>query len=431
MAGLQCSGLANRLSVENLGCENGMCASSSTQIAWKLSKTAFNRSFLMLLLTFEGFSPAALSCYGSSWNRTETMDALAASGTTWDRVITSTTDPLAQLDRWLSAPNPAFEGLSLVTDDERLAERSSMDRVSELIHVPNREAMVADSIEETTLAALAAVASEQLVAGRDVWLHSRFLTRCWDAPRYLFPIDFFDDLDDGPLDPSETIEEEMRSHGQPVAPQSEHVAAILEGWQPPNCTIANEDDPDWIMAWMRTYGCQIRLIDAVVQLLCDVSADRINDPVVIAGTSGFALGQNNAIGHRSGAIRSCHLHVPFLVGHRQQEDPTASSPDWAMGVRNRNVMTADQIGNILTQSDDNFVQPDAWAATQEDQSVITDHAGTRIAATTDRWFYVANPSDELTVDGSLYLKPDDACDINDVARLRPETADTMQAWLTD
>ena len=384
----------------------------------------------MLLLTFEGLTPTALSCYGSSWNRTEAIDALAATGTLWDRVVTNTTNPLEQLNQWLQSSGSEFSQTTLITDDDRLAELSGIDAVGELVHVPTQSDSVAGTIEETALASLAAVASEQIVAGKDVWLHSRFLTKCWDAPRDLFPIDHFDDIDEGPLDPSESIEEELRAESSPESFVIEKVPAILASSLPPEFSINAGDDPDWIMAWMRTYGCQVRLIDAIVDWLIGIESASENGPVLIAGTSGFALGQNNTIGHQAGPVRSCHLHVPVIVCQRKA---VTQSDGLVAGVRNRCVTDANMISQALHQSTDRIITPDAWASDNTDQTVLTRHNGHLTAATTDRWFYVAEnqnaDSGQASADGKLFLKPDDACDFNDVARLRPETANTMRQWL--
>lgn len=376
----------------------------------------------MLLLTFEGLSPASLSCYGASWNRTESIDAIAADGVTFDRVIANHTDPLRQLSAWLRTPGFIADRCTLVTDDERLADLDSIDRAGELILLPMRPGGVADSIEDTTLAALASVAAEQIAMDENVWMHSRFLTKCWDAPRRLFPIEHLDIEDEGPLDASDTIEEEILQADRLIA-AIEKVPSILDAWQPPELSLSPKDDPDWIMAWMRTYGCQVRLIDQVVGLLSDMAVEHHHGGIVIAGTSGFALGQNQAIGHRAGPLRSCHLQVPFLL---KRFDAATTH---RAGVRSRWAIGLDQLVSLIGDeaNQDAIVSAAQWARQTETTSILTYQEDLPVAVNTNEWFYVDEERNGTI--GKLYLKPDDACDVNDVARLRRETSEELAALL--
>lgn len=406
----------------------------------------------MLLFTLEGFAPAALSCYGSSWNRSEAIDTLSSIGTTWDRVITPATDPLAQLNRWLSCENLLASNMVLITDDERTSQLPAADSIGELIVIPpSGHDRVADAIEDTTLAALVAVAAEQLADNPHVWLHSRFLTQLWEAPRELFPIDHIDEADLGPLDASESIELEMELAHRGEADGRSSMPAILPDWRPPHLARHASDDPDLVMAWMRTYGCQIRLVDALFGLLYEVAVDAGHNAIVLAGTSGFALGQNGAIGHRAGPLRSCHLHVPMIVASLNGE-PHASVPSLGrsgMGIRERDVVSADLLPDIIAaitrQPNGSPVSPKTWAAKHEQEStsestcVVTKHGASAAAITTRDWFYVVDglqADSDNTHDnrvnnslGHLFLKPDDLSDVNDVARLKAETATQLHEIL--
>jgi len=429
----------------------------------------------MLLFSLEGFSPAALSCYGASWNRSESIDSLASTGTTWDRVITPVTDPLLQLNRWLTAGIFSGGDMTVVTDDDRIGDLPSADGIGELIVLPSRDEGVAESIEETAIASLVAIAAEQLAENPHVWLHSRFLTRCWDAPRDLFPLDPFDEEEMMPMDASESIEfefsgggaisgagEDFADAGDDVRPD---VPLILDRWRAPRERIRSGDDPDWIMAWMRTYGCQIRLVDTMLGLLSELAFEAGHTSTIVTGTSGFSLGQNGAIGHRTGPLRSCHLHVPLIIGGGGGRGGLGMG-----GIRDRRVRSADGLPDIVAalidRPDSAPVSPESWAAVaqenvsdeneNDDNAVTTSCHGRPQSITTDDWFYVrhgaiaddpdstspdednadagdSKPTDSepsfIDSDGHLFLKPDDLNDTNNVARLRPETADQFHLRL--
>ncbi|EMI41879.1 hypothetical protein [Rhodopirellula sp. SWK7] len=415
----------------------------------------------MFLFSLEGFSPAALSCYGASWNRTEAIDALAARGTAWDRTITPVADPVEQLSRWLASASFPAEQMTVVTDDERLGELPIADRIGELIVVPTRADGVALTWEETNLASLAAIAAEQLPDNPHVWMHSRFLTKCWDAPRDLFPVDQLDEEDLEPMDPSESIEHELNSVGDVRST----VPPILDEVQPPSLLFDRSDDPDWIMAWMRTYGCQIRLVDAVTELMCSVAEASGQSAMVLAGASGFALGQNRAVGHRAGPLRSCHVHVP-MISSVLGADASEVLP--GAGIRDRRVSSADSLPDVVAamikDSKTSPISPEVWAARDDERqddapsdvrearsdnspSVVTSNARVNVAITTANWFYVRDGAqaqgerhdgaEQSEPDfsrgshglGHLFLKPDDLNDVNDVARLRHDVTEELEEKL--
>lgn len=387
----------------------------------------------MLILTFEGFSPVALSCYGSSWNRSESIDEIAANGTTWDRVITNTTNPVDQVARWMRENEFNAEQCTLLTDDERLADLGEISRIGELIVVPPSHNGVAETVEQTNLAMLASVVAEQIASDENVWMHSRFLTRCWDSPRELFPIEHFDDVDFGPLDPSESIEEEMRELDRHDETPPSTVPPILDEWRPPEINLSAGDDPDWIMTWMRTYACQVRLIDAVVGLLAEIAAEHDRGTLTIAGASGFALGQNGAIGHRVGRLRSCQLHVPCISTQLRIPGQPVSFAGVGIGVRHRYVTAADTVPRFWAGNSarNPTATAESWARNETPEPVITLDDEKPVAITEQEWFYVEDSVLEQpeAAPGKLFLKPDDLSDINDVTRLRPDVVERLSETL--
>ena len=357
----------------------------------------------MLILTFDGLTPAALSCYGSSWNQTRWLDQCAATGTVWDRVITSTDDPLEQLTGWLADQRlPASETL-LLTDNPSVSDHPSADRFPEAVLIDADAPYAAAAVEETVLGRLAAVAASRLDDYPHLWLHSSFLTNAWDAPRDLFPVEDLeeDGLEwDEPEDPADwrpAVEEEK------VDPE-EVPPPILAGVTPPDMLLTGEEHPDLVTAWMRTYGCQVRLIDAVLGVLLPVT----RSAVLVAGTSGFALGQNRAIGHRTGPLRSYHLRVPMIAS-------------CGSGIRDPQLRSADHLTKVIDIVHQNesaapprLISPSQWAAsTREAPAVVTRHQQGMVALTDPQWYFHLE-------DEALFLKPDDMDDVNDVARLEPD-----------
>lgn len=291
-----------------------------------------------------------------------------------------------------------------------------------------------------------------------LWLHSDLLAKHWDAPRWLFPIDDTDEnYDNNSGEQSErsndsndpepdnfdsdelTVEEFDIQH----AHQANDLGQGPDDWSPPNAqsfdllpdpsfdpTLDDEvdsepgppelvesvvppcyrilpgDHPDWVMTWMQTYGCQVRLVDQLIGMLVQ-TIDQMGLDVGIAliGTSGHSLGQNGWIGHRVGPLASPQIQVPAII--RSPASPMLRWPTVAS--------LATVIQQIVPGSKP--IAPDAWALLSDCHSnektpleVRTHSDRAASAITTDQWFFVEDSNGIR-----LYLKPDDRDDVNDIA----------------
>ena len=170
----------------------------------------------------------------------------------------------------------------------------------------------ADSIEQTQLAQLILLAIERCRDPEPIgvlWLHSRFLTSRWDAPRDLIPPEELDEDLDVPSEEPDLLDE--GTEPQTFMPATE-VPFLYTGIAPPTVMVDEKTHPDVVTSWMRTYACQVRLVDEMLDFWLASVQDR-HPHLVIAGTSGFALGQNGWIGHQAGPLRSSDIRLPMIV----------------------------------------------------------------------------------------------------------------------
>jgi len=177
--------------------------------------------------------------------------------------------------------------------------------------------------------------------------------------------------------------------------------------------LSEQDDPDWVFAWMQRYAAQVRIIDAMLDVMVASTTLR-RARWVIAGTSGFSLGQNGRIGHRIGPIRSPEIRLPLVVSTGGPlRVPTLESADGFPDLLQRLAAAAP------------LVEPEAWFAGQEEfaPQVRTDSDRAACAVTSPKWFLTE--SNEPAESPRLFLKPDDTDDVNDVARLRRDVVDTL------
>ncbi|TWU38491.1 hypothetical protein [Novipirellula artificiosorum] len=392
----------------------------------------------MIVISAEGLATAALGCFGSSWNPTPAIDRIASEGSVWEQMIAGSHSPTEVLRNWWCGTETAETGeiarsvdwfsawrergpIELITDCPDVS-KSGIDApftVSTLIEPPSFHAEGApvrqpcEEIEETHLAELFAALLDRIESEApwsSVWLHTQSLAGCWDAPRWLVPRDETDFNDGADLDD----EEDPTDKGQPAPPWMFDLVDISP------FPLPEDAHPDLVVSWMRTYGCQIQLLDRLIGLLLESLAEKAEAvTIVIVGASGFSLGQNGWIGTESGPLRSCHHRIPLLI---QQATAGSKSEMFGGPIRSAVVANASELPRLLRQlcqSDGPLISPSQWAQDSDDfhPYVITQSDSSMTAITTARWYLV---QDQQEGGPKLFLKPDDVDDQNNVSRLRPD-----------
>lgn len=375
------------------------------------------------MLSLEGLTPAALGCYGSSWNQTPAIDAIASTGCVWDRWLATTDRPSEMFHQMMDGidQTPSWKNnwqargnIDLITDVAEIAESFETLPFDRMLSLHDRqqddgESRPADDLVDTQMGQLVAAALERDSEDEDwsiLWLHSDFLTTRWDAPRYMGLID---EVDEAPLTPSDDVE--LLETECSVAERLEKLPPIFDDISPPALQVTDEIHPDLITSWMRTYGCQIRLIDVLLEIL--LTSLKADDPhVLIVGTSGFQLGQNGWIGHRQGPLRSADIRVPMIISDLGPLHlPHLSGGDTFPQILDQLANHANpECGQSMPWS------PESWCRSDATASVTTQSDRTTHAVTTPDWFYVQDADQSE----HLFLKPDDIDDFNNVARLRPD-----------
>jgi len=440
-----------------------------------------------IVISMDGLANLALGPYGSSWNATPNLDRLAASGTTWDRVVVESDDAAEALrgfwtaasgdETWLQACRRSGRAELFLAGDPAgqaqsqriatLAGEAGFDHCT-LVEVQLGE-QPEEEIESTAIAQLVAALLERVQASAGdhqpsdkpddkpdeswsiLWLHSDLLTRHWDAPQWLFDVDAdeddftglessaADDDDDEPPEDDDDLKDDDLA-AEPDEPlltsdtvfmpslepgyeeeeqDGEQPPSLVDTITPPKYQVKGDDHPDWVMTWMQTYGCQVRLIDQLIGLIVDC-LDQLDHKIGLAmvGTSGMSFGQNGWIGNRVGPLRSTHIHVPVILYDPgkvllrwPQLAAFAAVSQWmlpfqvAPGPAQWARLSESMLPRHAPASDG---QPSSLV---ESPQVVTRSDRAQAVVTTAQWFYVQDS------DGTerLFLKPDDRDDVNDVA----------------
>lgn len=388
----------------------------------------------LVVFSLDAFSASALGCYGSSWNETPEINALAAAGCLWDRVVATTSCPRQQLESWFGESTDDGDwirqwrqhgSVELFCDDAQLA-RSAIAEVFDTVCVVDHEqvgsdAIPAEEIDETRLGGLVAEVMERLQRDEDwsaLWIQSDFLLRHWDAPRYLVPLDEEDDLyDDAPSDDVELLS----MPGEESLEAFDAVEPLFGSVEPPVLKLDSTEHPDLVTSWMRTYGCQIRLVDIMVGVLRD-ACQRHGATLVVTGTSGTSLGQSNLVGHHAGQLTSAQLRLPLVVS----PGPKIRAP----GIRSADVVRqtllalGTQSAGKATTDEAIVLSPTDWARSDgefEPHVVSRSAESEAVAISTSTWFLVQDAGNE----SRLFLKPDDIDDVNDISRLRHDVTEAL------
>ena len=175
-------------------------------------------------------------------------------------VLAQWTNPHAE---WARQLRSTIGPVELITDlqPEGLHE-TCFDEIHSLPTVAStHDALPAEDIVETQFGQLIAAALERVAINRPwgaIWLHSRFLTRCWDAPRDLSLLE--EDRNEGPDQEQDGQDESMENKTESIALEMDGEMlmpplSLFESTQPPQIELSEQGHPDLVTAWMNTYGC--------------------------------------------------------------------------------------------------------------------------------------------------------------------------------
>ena len=375
----------------------------------------------LIVISLEGLATSALGCYGSSWNQTPAIDRLASGGCVWDRFLATSDRPSDVLGEWIhgqanwaSRLRKSLGPIELITDSgsEEL-QQTCFDEVLVLpSEPPSPDSVPAEDIVDTQFGQLVAAAIERDASEKRwgvLWLHSRFLTRCWDAPRELVLRD--DEAAQVFLDEEELDDDLGADEPTMASPIGSPPPSYFPSTIPPEIELSKTSHPDLVTAWMRTYGCQIRLVDLLLDILVQ-SVEAKNPSVLLVATSGFRLGQGGRIGHRQGPLRSPDIRLPLIVNR--------GGP-----LHIPHLTSSARLSSVLEQLSDrepSICPPSVWCGQSNETQpieIVSDRA--RFATSNASWFYVED-SDQSE---HLFLKPDDVDDFNDVARRRGDVVEML------
>ncbi|MDA1048882.1 MAG: sulfatase-like hydrolase/transferase [Planctomycetota bacterium] len=376
-----------------------------------------------LVVVIDRLGSGFLGPYGNTWIETPAMNQLASESVLFENVIADSNDlTLLYRSYWSGVhaicrtdrPEGSLAKLierggwhaTLITDDELLLRHPLAEdfgaHVSLAQAAPDR---LAASIEETRFAQLTLAAIEWLADATEpglLWLHARGMNGPWDAPQELA--------------------EQFRDEDDPAA---------YSDMIPPQLTLGSDHDPDDILRVMHAYAAQISVLDTCVGSLLDaIEQHPLADGTLVVLTSprGYPLGEHGQIGAGQRDLFGETLNVPLLIRHPDQQAAC---------------MRLDS----LAQPSDLYATLARWFGVSDVARSTTGHDLLELSTNERAWKReaafavgrderaVRTPAWLLHVDGnaakSLYAKPDDHWESNEVADRCGEVPDQLAALIDE
>lgn len=402
----------------------------------------------LLVVTVDRLPAWMLAAYGSTWVSTPALDALAARGVVFDRLIAPVAAPAAVFHDLFTAVSPAGRSFPaaaeaggwrpvFVTDDPAMAAVMTEQTAGwSTASVRMVEAVVKTHVEEedaqTSIARLVDAAVDAIATGghRMVWCHVGSLGVAWDAPeRYR---DRYIDPDDPP-------------------PPS--------GSQVPGCAVDADTDPDLVVGIRQVFAGQLTLLDSQLARLFAATGVSGQDTsqragnaapwsILVVGVRGLPLGLHGWVGiggpdrpygelvqlpaifvdaaGRMAAQRYGGLVIPADLG------ATLAEVGWRLPVGMHALPAgvdpeSPWLGMSLATLFEN------WSAPVRERVVVRGPTGAAIVTPSWHCLLAAGPPHTSSTDGGLesdgrsgavrlFAKPDDFFELADVANRCAEVA---------
>jgi hypothetical protein len=383
-----------------------------------------------ICLFIDGLHPGMIGAYGNDWVETPNLDRLAVESFVADQYLIDSFDPDLFLRSVLTGRLPllgddaeAFDALSLtqrknvqsafVTDVPEQADIARRHRFENVITLaPSTSDSSADSIEEThflsAFSEIVDILIDESESERDDDLDRSLLLCCHLAGM------------SGPWDAPLAEREKYREEDDPEP---------MEGVTPPSLLLPPDFDPDDLLRLTHAYTAQIATMDACLGGLLEwlETSGALDDTLLIVSSPrSFPLGEHRRVGLGEKEPYTEFRHVPLMV---RVPDMSGAS------VRSQALLRP---ADLYTTLDDWFSSDEAtkglFPLIREEAETIRQRLvlvgpNREISFRTPAWLMrpkdvrLASDAVEIPVDDgtedetvwSLFAKPDDHWEVNDVA----------------
>jgi arylsulfatase A-like enzyme len=378
----------------------------------------------LIVVVIDRLGAGYLGPYGATWLDTPSFNRLASESLLIEHVLSDSPDLMKVYrsywtGRHAGMPDTAaltlVERLSnvgyepwLLTDDAELAEHPLTVGFREPLLVQHAACdSAAKRVEGTQLADLFATAGDylrQVDSPFLLWIHAKGMQGDWDAPWRL--------------------RTQWRDEDEPDPPQFV---------KPPLEYSPEAYDPDVLLGYAHSYAAQVAVLDHCLgEFLSAFFDSRHAETTLLALTSprGYPLGEHRRIGPVDNALYGELLRVPLMfrfpqganAAHRAQ---TIAQPADVFSTLAEAAGLEIDLSHVWGRSLARLLTDMPWP---RDRAVAF-HRGER-AIRTPAWFLrdpgTTQESAELApLSAELYVKPDDAWELNEISDRLPDVVDEL------
>ncbi|MDR1483497.1 MAG: hypothetical protein LBT09_01595 [Planctomycetaceae bacterium] len=351
----------------------------------------------LICVSIDGLHNGMIGAYGNSWIQTPTFDQLAAQASVFDRYYAASVKladnfDLLWRDTWLDQFSQNNGKTILVTDDSDIFNHTNAHFERKyMFEVPKDKVAAAaeDTLFFKIFATIIDLASDCIRNEPNrrycIWAHLCGFRSCWD-----FPL-FYRRLHRGEEDPGP-----------------------YKNFRLP---LFNTFNPDKLQSVIESYSGGVSLLDEVLSgLLESLESGEVGVQTVLAvfGVRGFALGEHKMIG-ASYDLFDENIHLPLFV---RLPDNTGAT------VRVADLLNPSDLSEFFIALAKNQInnakitQLMKENKTEKHKSIQIKGKNNEIALVLPDWF-VRRCEEQI----SVYVKPDDRWEVNDVANRLNENSE--------
>jgi arylsulfatase A-like enzyme len=389
----------------------------------------------LLVLVLRGLHAGAAGPYGNRWIDTPTLDALAAGGVVFDWHFAAHPDRAGADRAWrtgcYSFPRPGG-GEPAVGRPDLFALLAEKDIFTRLVRdtaigppAPGWGDVVdCEGLDAAIVAARRAVAELSGDRSGLVWVELSSLLPPWHAVPARFVDPYFAIPAPEEEEEEEEDEEEDIDESAEMVQEEEEEPPPLEPNFDPTIGEIEEDDDD-ILAIQTTYAAAVSWVDAALARLLGELPDDI--AVVLTADHGQALGEHGVVGPVRPWLHEEIVHVPLIL----------YGPGWRAGHRvaalTQSVDLAPTLAELFGVSLGEVHGHSLLPLLGLEERSLREYACMGLRVGEQAELAVRTPDRALRLpeggEPTLYVKPDDRCEVNDVAQHRQEYVEALAQTL--
>jgi hypothetical protein len=393
-----------------------------------------------LVLILRGLQAGAIGPYGNRWIDTPTLDALATGGVVFDWHFAAHPDPVGANRAWRSGcfcfplpdgsqPDVGPPDVLALLAEHGVTTRLIRDTSTESAAPGWGRVVQAKGPDDALAAARRALA--ELSGDRTglVWVELSALLPPWKTVPAKFVDPYFvppapqEEEEDEEAEEDDFEEEFEESAVADEEEEEEEEEPLDPNFDPPTGEI--EEDDDDILAIQTTYAAAVSWVDAALGGLLAELPDDV--AVVLTADHGQALGEHGVVGPVQPWLYEEIVHVPLIL----------YGPGWRAGQRvsalTQSVDLAPTLAELFGVALGEVHGRSLLPLLGLEERSLRDYAcmGLRVAGQVE--WALRSPAWALLLPAQgeprLYVKPDDRCEVNNVAGHHLEYAEALSQTL--